>query len=51
MGLEAFPLPPLSATTDSTGQAVISLEPALMTYLDPLKRRTFIKEWSSAVIQ
>jgi len=49
--LEAFPLPPLSATTDSTGQAVISLEPALMTYLDPLKRRTFIKEWSSAVIQ
>lgn len=49
--LEVFPLPPLSATMDSTGQAVISLEPALMTYLDPLKRRTFIKEWSSAVIQ
>ena len=48
---DVFPLPPLSATVDSTGQEVISLEPALMTYLDPLKRKTFIKEWSSAVIQ
>ena len=46
-----FPLPPLSAAADSAGQAVIALEPALMIYLDPLKRKTFIKEWSSAVIQ
>lgn len=48
---EVFPLPPLTSTVDDTGQAVISLEPALMTYLDPLKRKTFIEEWSSAVIQ
>lgn len=48
---DVFPLPPLSAAVDSAGQAVISLGPALMTYLDPLKRKRFIKEWSSAVIQ
>ncbi len=48
---DVFPLPPLAGATDPSGQTVISLEPALMTYLDPLKRRTFIKEWSSAVIQ
>lgn len=29
----------------------IHLEPALMTYLDRLKRRTFIKEWENAIIQ
>jgi iron(III) transport system substrate-binding protein len=48
---EVFPLPSLRAVNDARGQTVIALEPALMTYLDPLKRRNFIKEWSSAVIQ
>ena len=42
-----FPLPPL----DHTGKPAISLGPALMTYLDRLKRRTFIQEWESAIIQ
>jgi iron(III) transport system substrate-binding protein len=41
------PLPPL----DDTGPATIALEPALMTYLDRLKRRTFLREWESAIIQ
>ncbi|MBO9395618.1 ABC transporter substrate-binding protein [Shimia sp. R9_1] len=48
---ETFPLPRLTSNTDASGQSAITLEPALMTYLDPLKRRTFIKEWSDAVIQ
>lgn len=47
----AVPLPPLVTTQDSTGQSTIALEPALMTYLDKLKRQTFIKEWESAIIQ
>ena len=42
-----FPLPPL----DRTVEPAISLDPALMTYLDRLKRRTFIQEWESAIIQ
>ncbi|MBO9476474.1 ABC transporter substrate-binding protein [Shimia sp. R11_0] len=46
-----FPLPSLAQTPIAMVQSVISLEPALMTYLDPLKRRTFLKEWSSAIIQ
>lgn len=46
-----FPLPSLGAFQDTTGRASISLEPALMTYLDALKRRTFIREWESAIIQ
>ncbi len=45
----SFPLPPLS--TDSAGQSSITLEPALLTYLDGLKRQTFIKEWVSAIMQ
>jgi iron(III) transport system substrate-binding protein len=43
----AFPLPPL----DQTAKPLISLGPELMTYLDILKRRTFIQEWESAIIQ
>ena len=43
----AFPLPPL----DPASQASIPLEPALITYLDRLKRRTFIQEWENAIIQ
>jgi iron(III) transport system substrate-binding protein len=46
-----FPLPPLKASRDQAGQAAIALDPALMTYLDSLKRRTFLKEWVSAIIQ
>ena len=45
------PLPPLGPSPEETNPSVISLEPALLTYLDQLKRRTFIKEWMSAVIQ
>ena len=41
-------LPPLFL---KPGQQTIILEPALMTYLDKLKRKTFIKEWERAIIQ
>ena len=44
---ENFPLPPL----DPNGKPAISLGPALMTYLDRLKRQTFIQEWERAIIQ
>jgi iron(III) transport system substrate-binding protein len=46
-----FPLPPLNLEQGSIAQSTIALEPALMTYLDRLKRRTFLKEWQSAIIQ
>lgn len=44
-------LPSLVAAQDSARQSTIALEPALMTYLDKLKRQTFIKEWENAIIQ
>lgn len=47
-GIRAAPLPPLP---DGLGQSTIALAPALMTYLDTLKRRTFLTEWQSAIIQ
>lgn len=50
-GGEVFPLPRLTPSLDQEGRAAIALEPALMTYLDRLKRRTFIREWESAIIQ
>lgn len=50
-GAGAFPLPPLAGNLDAEGRSTIALEPALMTYLDRLKRRTFIREWESAIIQ
>ncbi|WP_341368181.1 ABC transporter substrate-binding protein [Yoonia sp. BS5-3] len=40
-------LPPL----DNGNGATIALEPALMTFLDTLKRRQFLTEWESAMIQ
>lgn len=46
-----FPLPPLQGGQDRVGQSSIGLEPALMTYLDTLKRQTFLREWESAIIQ
>lgn len=44
-------LPPLATGTADSDGAAIALEPALMTYLDALKRRKFLAEWESAVIQ
>lgn len=43
-------LPPLR---DGAGanRAIIALEPALMTYLDTLKRTKFLSEWENALIQ
>jgi len=46
-----LPLPRLDVSNDTTGRSNIALEPALMTYLDGLKRRNFLKEWESAIIQ
>ncbi|MEP5152615.1 extracellular solute-binding protein [Planktotalea sp.] len=46
-----FPLPPMTPTQTSEGQATISLDPALMTYLDQMKRDAFIREWENAVVQ
>lgn len=45
------PLPPLKPRDDADGQQTITLEPALMTYLDAQKRRVFLREWENAVIQ
>lgn len=47
----AFPLPPLVAELNSAARSTIALEPALMTHLDTLKKRKFLAEWESAVIQ
>jgi len=46
-----FPLPPLASSQNGAVPSTISLDPALLTYLDKLKRRTFVKEWMDAVIQ
>lgn len=42
------PLPPLLA---DPFQGAIPLEPALMTFLDTLKRKKFLDEWEDALIQ
>lgn len=44
-------LPSLSARTAEVERATIALEPALLTFLDALKRRKFLAEWEDAVIQ
>lgn len=44
-------LPTLSAQGEEIDRATIALEPALMTFLDALKRRKFLSEWEDAVIQ
>lgn len=44
-------LPPLAKDRNSSDRGRIALEPALMTFLDDLKRRKFIAEWESAIIQ
>ena len=44
-------LPPLRERGSGTDRATIALEPALMTFLDTLKRNKFLSEWESALIQ
>ena len=44
-------LPPLHDRENGTERATIALEPALMTFLDALKRDKFLSEWESALIQ
>lgn len=46
-----LPLPVLSTIGPSIEPTTIPLEPALMTFLDDLKRRQFLTEWEAAVIQ
>lgn len=50
-GEEGYLLPPLAGADGPALPSTIALEPALITYLDQLKRRTFIREWESAIIQ
>ena len=44
-------LPPLKGIENGAEQATIGLEPALMTFLDTLKRNKFLSEWENALIQ
>lgn len=44
-------LSPLNTQMDEFDRTTIALEPALMTFLDALKRRKFLAEWEDAVIQ
>ncbi|MEP4197061.1 MAG: ABC transporter substrate-binding protein [Aliishimia sp.] len=46
-----LPLPPLNSKLNDVKRATITLEPALMTFLDALKRRRFLAEWEDSVIQ
>jgi len=48
---DAFPLPPLDGPRDLEGQRTINLDPALMAYLDQMKREAFIREWENAIVQ
>lgn len=48
---DVFLLPPLVAEQGALGQSTIGLGPELLTYLDRLKRETFLNEWVSAIIQ
>ena len=50
-GEESFPLPLLDRQQNDAERTTIALEPALMTFLDTLKRRRFLAEWENAVIQ
>ena len=44
-------LPPLRDREDGNERATIALEPALLTFLDALKRTKFLSEWEDALIQ
>ncbi|EPX80604.1 ABC transporter substrate-binding protein [Litoreibacter arenae] len=46
-----FPLPPLSGSQDFRTQRTINLDPALMTYLDQMKREAFVRQWEDAIVQ
>ncbi len=46
-----FPLPPLVGSPDFQTQRTINLDPALMTYLDQMKREAFVREWEDAIVQ
>jgi len=48
---ETGPLPPLQGQENGSKRATITLEPALMTFLDTLKRNKFLSEWENALIQ
>ncbi len=47
----AVPLPILQTSGEADVQETIALEPALMTFLDTLKRNKFLAEWEDAIIQ
>ncbi|KNG92665.1 ABC transporter substrate-binding protein [Pseudaestuariivita atlantica] len=44
-------LPPLAVEDPGADRATIPLGPALMTFLDALKRDKFLEEWENAVVQ
>lgn len=44
-------LPPLLDRDNGAERVSIALEPALMTFLDTLKRNKFLSEWENALIQ
>lgn len=46
-----FSLPALNVPENGADRATITLEPALMTFLDTLKRNEFLSEWENALIQ
>ncbi|KPA23217.1 hypothetical protein shim_15130 [Shimia sp. SK013] len=48
---KVFPLPPLVGDYDNEAQRNINLDPALMTYLDQMKREAFVREWENAIVQ
>ncbi|MEP6018767.1 MAG: extracellular solute-binding protein [Paracoccaceae bacterium] len=48
---DARSLPSLTVNDIGTERQAIALEPALMTFLDALKRNKFLSEWESALIQ
>lgn len=50
-GAKRSPLPPLDTALTDAKRSTIALEPALLTFLDTLKRRKFLAEWEAAVIQ
>lgn len=48
---KASPLPALQSDPEDARQSIIPLEPALLTYLDRLKRQKFLQAWQNAIIQ
>ncbi len=44
-------LPPLTSQSGATDRETIGLNPALLTFLDDLKRKKFLSAWENAVIQ